>query len=192
MYVLHPRLVRYFPYMHKTSARGGNPYMAIGGLSQHPLGGMAWWFADCVKSCPTVLVVCGQDGGHPHAFICNRIYECPLIFVSQPQVVMVYFVQDRRVFIIVTCGWDTSDVTCASVKSKGNVSLEVRRFFPCQQHAVCLISNSSCGPWRCWRFASSLCCVAAMVMATGGCDARILSIHTHDASHLNLCHVFCQ
>ena len=28
MHVLYPMLVRPFPYMYKTSARGGNPYMA--------------------------------------------------------------------------------------------------------------------------------------------------------------------
>ena len=76
MYVLHPRLVRPFPYIHKTSARGGNPYMATGTLhhSPNPLK-MDWWFADCVKSWPTVLVVCGLDGGYPHVCVTSQACE---------------------------------------------------------------------------------------------------------------------
>ena len=76
MYGLHPRLVRPFSYIHKTSARDDNIYMAIGTIyySSHSPADVLL-VLDCVKAWPTSLLVCGLNGGHPHVCVTSQACE---------------------------------------------------------------------------------------------------------------------
>jgi len=40
-----------------------------------PPPGMAWWFADPVESWPTVVLVYGLNGGHPHVCVTSQACE---------------------------------------------------------------------------------------------------------------------